>query len=99
MNRTRSRLLHFLSKTGPSTSTQIASGAGLSPSTIRKHLSALVASGCVEVSQGGRPRKTAALYSANARRIQQLSESARLFDEMEQHAQPSRDEASAGACK
>ena len=51
MNRTRSRLLHFLSKNGPSTSAQIAAGIGLSPSTVRKHLSVLVSSGCVEVSR------------------------------------------------
>lgn len=63
MNRTRSRLLHFLSKSGPSTSMQISAGIGVSPNAVRKHLSALALSGCVEVSQG--VRKGAVRYSAN----------------------------------
>lgn len=76
MNRTRSRLLHFLSRTGPSTNLQVSAGIGLSPSAGRKHLSALVVSGCVERSQGGYARKTKVLYSANAARIQECSEAA-----------------------
>ena len=74
MNRTRSRLLHFLSKTGPSSSAQIAAGIGLSPSAVRKHLSVLVSSGCVEVSRSEYARNTAALYSANAGQIQERTE-------------------------
>lgn len=82
MNRTRSRLLHFLGKNGPSTSTQIAAGIGLSPSAVRKHLSVLVSSGCVEVSTGGgHARGAAATYSANAWRINELSEAAHLVIE------------------
>lgn len=86
MNRTRSRLLHFLSKNGPSTSTQIAAGVGLSLSTVRRQLSILVSSGCVELSQGRFARNTAFLYSANAGRIQQRSEVARFFSELDEQA-------------
>ncbi|WP_430929491.1 ArsR family transcriptional regulator [Pseudarthrobacter sulfonivorans] len=78
MNRTRSRLLHFLSKRGPSTSQQISEGIGLSPSAVRKQLSALVSSGCVEVSQNS-VRKGAVFYFANAGQIQERSEAARLI--------------------
>ncbi|WP_364748984.1 helix-turn-helix domain-containing protein [Arthrobacter sp. LAR12-1-1.1] len=84
MNRTRSRLLHFLSKSGPSSSTQIATGIGLSPSTVRKHLSVLVLGGCVEVSRGEHARSTAALYSANAGRIQERIEAAQHFTRMDE---------------
>ena len=84
MNRTRSRLLHFLGKSGPSTLTQISAGIGLSPSAVRKHLSVLVSSGCVEVSRHEHARKTVARYSANAERIRERSADARLLIEREE---------------
>ncbi|WP_374208709.1 ArsR family transcriptional regulator [Pseudarthrobacter cellobiosi] len=74
MNRTRSRLLHFLSKSGPSTSKQIATGIGLSPSAIRRHLGSLVSSGCVETSRNASAQHATVLYSVNAGRIQERSQ-------------------------
>jgi predicted transcriptional regulator len=74
MNRTRSRLLHFLSKAGPSTIYQISTAMGLSSNTVRRHLARLVSSGCVEVSRNESTQKATVLYFANAGQIQEQNQ-------------------------
>jgi predicted ArsR family transcriptional regulator len=76
MNRTRSRILHFLSETGPSTNKQIAAGIELSPGAVRRHLALLTKNGSVDASRGATAEKGATLYSANAATIEEQCKAA-----------------------
>ncbi|MHA7296710.1 winged helix-turn-helix domain-containing protein [Pseudarthrobacter sp. MDT1-22] len=69
MNKTRSRLLHFLSKSGPSTSKQISTGSGLSLSTVQRQLALLRQGGFVDLLRVGGPRSSSYAYANNTARI------------------------------
>ncbi|MDJ0353560.1 winged helix-turn-helix domain-containing protein [Pseudarthrobacter sp. PH31-O2] len=62
MNRTRSRIIRFLLRNGPSTCGQIGMGIGASPSAIRRQLGLLTDAGLVQ--------RSSAQFSASAEQVQ-----------------------------
>ncbi|WP_372494637.1 winged helix-turn-helix domain-containing protein [Pseudarthrobacter humi] len=62
MNRTRSRIIRFLLRNGPSTCNQIGRELRASPSSVRRHLSLLREAGLVQRSSAG--------FSASAEGVQ-----------------------------
>lgn len=48
MNRTRSRIIRFLLRNGPSTCSEIGSALGVSPPAVRRHVVLLRCAGLVE---------------------------------------------------
>lgn len=62
MNRTRSRIIRFLLRNGPSSCGQIGSELGASPSAIRRQLDLLTDAGLVQ--------RSATQFSASAEQVQ-----------------------------
>jgi predicted ArsR family transcriptional regulator len=62
MNRTRSRIIRFLLRNGPSTCGQIGRELSASPSTIRRQLGLLTEAGLV--------RRSSAQFSASAEQVE-----------------------------
>ncbi|MDD1477956.1 helix-turn-helix domain-containing protein [Arthrobacter sp. H16F315] len=62
MNRTRSRIIRFLLRNGPSSCGQIGSELGVSPSAIRRQLDLLTDAGLVQ--------RSATQFSASAEQVQ-----------------------------
>ncbi|MHA7294417.1 helix-turn-helix domain-containing protein [Arthrobacter sp. HLT1-21] len=54
MNRTRSQIVRFLLRNGPSTSGEVGSELGVSQPAIRRHLALLRCAGLVEASAAAR---------------------------------------------
>ncbi|PVE19312.1 hypothetical protein DDA93_03360 [Arthrobacter sp. Bz4] len=54
MNRTRSRIIRFLLRNGPSTCSAIGSSLGVSPSAIHRQIALLRCAGLVEPTAGAR---------------------------------------------
>ena len=62
MNRTRSRMIRFLLRNGPSTCGQIGSELGASPSAVRRQLGLLLDAGLVQ--------RSSTQFSASADQVQ-----------------------------
>jgi predicted ArsR family transcriptional regulator len=66
MNRTRSQIIRFLLRNGPSTCSQIGTGLRASPSTIRRQLTLL--------SRAGLVQRSSSHFDASAEQVQRQVE-------------------------